>query len=63
MSSDLYIQLALSKARGEVDVSFNADTSGSPDGTIPAGNGWTWGFVLARRTPTAPWIVVDDGVG
>jgi hypothetical protein len=50
-------------ARGEIDVSFNADTSGSPDGTIPAGKGWAWGFVLARRTPTSPWIVVDDGTG
>jgi hypothetical protein len=49
--------------RPDVYVSFNAITTGSPDGTIPKQADWAWGFVLARRAPASPWLVVDDGVG
>lgn len=49
-------------ARGAVQVTFDAVTSGSRDGTIPADSHWTWGFVLARRSPTSRWLAVDDGV-
>ena len=48
---------------GEVDVSFHADTTGSPDGSIPAQTDWSWGFVLARRIADSAWIVVDQGTG
>jgi hypothetical protein len=47
----------------EVDVPFNATTTGSPDDTISAGPGWAWGFVLARRSPNSRWLLVDQGTG
>jgi hypothetical protein len=48
-------------APGEVYVPFNADTTGGGAGTIPASKGWPWGFVLARRSTTSPWVIVDEG--
>jgi hypothetical protein len=47
----------------EVYVPFNATTTGSPDDTISAGRGWAWGFVLARRSPSSRWLLVDQGTG
>jgi hypothetical protein len=44
-------------------VLFNATTSGSPDATIPSATHWALGLVLARRSPSSPWLVVDDGLG
>jgi hypothetical protein len=44
-------------------VLFNATTTGSPDGTIPASTHWAWGLVLARKSASSPWLVVDDGLG
>jgi hypothetical protein len=50
-------------APGDVYVPFDASTSGSPDQTIPPEKHWTWGFVMARQTPNARWVAVDNGVG
>jgi hypothetical protein len=49
---------------GPVDCfSFNATTTGSPDGAIPSGPGWAWGFCVSRHTDTSPWLLVDQGIG
>jgi hypothetical protein len=45
----------------EIYVPFNATTTGSPDGSIFSGSGWPWGFVLARRSSSSRWLLVDEG--
>lgn len=50
-------------APGAVYVPFDASTTGSPDHTIPLQKHWTWGFVMARMSPSSGWLAVDDGVG